>query len=108
MAVVVRGVEGTPVCNARSRFAGDAGASSEPNALRAALASGPLTTRHNPSTTPDPASTMSRRAVVVEEFDDDTELPLPNRSLPNTGTRGAILEALSDDEDGGKRRGRVG
>ena len=44
---------------------------------------------------------MSRRAVVVEEFDDDTDLPLPSRPLPNTGTRGAILEALSDDEDEG-------
>ncbi|OBZ78202.1 hypothetical protein A0H81_02578 [Grifola frondosa] len=42
---------------------------------------------------------MSRRAAVVEEFDDDTELPLPNRPLPNTGGRGAILEEISDDED---------
>jgi len=40
---------------------------------------------------------MSRRTAVVEEFDDDTELPLPNRPLPNTGSRGAILEELSDD-----------
>ena len=44
-------------------------------------------------------STMSRRAAVVEKFDDDTELPLPQRSLANTGTRGAILESLSDNED---------
>ena len=47
---------------------------------------------------------MSRRAAVVEEFDDDTDLPLPSRPLPNTGTRGAILEQLgdsgSDDDDG--------
>ena len=42
---------------------------------------------------------------VIEEFDDDTELALPNRSLPNTGTRGAILEALSDDEDGDSEPG---
>ena len=43
---------------------------------------------------------MSRRAVVIEEeFDDDTELPLPNKSLPNLGTQGAILEALSDEDD---------
>ena len=43
---------------------------------------------------------MSRRAVVIEEeFDDDTELPLPNKSLPHTGTKGAILEALSDDDE---------
>ena len=33
------------------------------------------------------------------EFDDDTDLPLPNMSLPNLGTKGAILEALSDDSD---------
>lgn len=44
--------------------------------------------------------TMSRRAAVIEEFDDDTELPLPNHSLPNTGPRGPILEAVqSEDED---------
>ena len=45
---------------------------------------------------------MSRRAAVVEEFDDDTDLPLPNRPLPNMGTRGAILEQLgaSDGENG--------
>ncbi|KAH9943552.1 signal recognition particle SRP19 subunit [Amylocystis lapponica] len=44
---------------------------------------------------------MSRRTAVVEEFDDDTDLPLPTHksALPNTGTRGAILEELSDDED---------
>jgi signal recognition particle subunit SRP19 len=44
---------------------------------------------------------MSRRATVIEEFDDDTDLALPSKFLPNTGTRGAILEALSDDEDEG-------
>ncbi|KAH9941089.1 signal recognition particle SRP19 subunit [Epithele typhae] len=43
---------------------------------------------------------MSRRAALVEEeFDDDTDLPLPSQPLPNTGTRGAILERLDDDED---------
>lgn len=42
---------------------------------------------------------MSRRiALVEEEFDDDTDLPLPNQHLPHTGERGAILEAISDDE----------
>jgi signal recognition particle subunit SRP19 len=45
---------------------------------------------------------MSRRAAIVEEFDDDTELPLPSRSLPHTGSRGAILEEIahSDDDEG--------
>ena len=45
---------------------------------------------------------MSRRAEIVEEFDDDTDLPLPSRSLPDTGSRGAILEKIVDlniDED---------
>ena len=45
---------------------------------------------------------MSRRAAIVEEeFDDDTDLPLPNKPLPNTGARGALLEELdiSEDED---------
>jgi len=43
---------------------------------------------------------MPPRATIVEEFDDDTELPLPSRALPNMGTRGALLEEItSDDED---------
>jgi len=38
---------------------------------------------------------MSRRTTTIEEeFDDDTDLPLPSRALPNTGTRGAILEEI--------------
>ena len=47
---------------------------------------------------------MSRRTATVEEdFDDDTDLPLPNKPLPNTGTRGAILQELdlSESEDEG-------
>jgi hypothetical protein len=43
---------------------------------------------------------MSRRTTTIEEeFDDDTDLPLPNRALPNTGTRGAILEQIGFDSD---------
>ncbi|THU88900.1 signal recognition particle, SRP19 subunit [Dendrothele bispora CBS 962.96] len=43
---------------------------------------------------------MSRKAAIVEEFDDDTDLPLPNAPLPNTGARGPLLEeVISDDED---------
>ena len=43
---------------------------------------------------------MSRRTTTIEEeFDDDTNLPLPNRALPNTGTRGAILEEIGFDSD---------
>ncbi|KAF5318678.1 hypothetical protein D9619_010674 [Psilocybe cf. subviscida] len=43
---------------------------------------------------------MSRKAAIVEEFDDDTDLPLPNNPLPNTGSRGPLLQELhiSDDE----------
>jgi len=45
------------------------------------------------------SKTMSRRtATIEEEFDDDTDLPLPTRALPNTGTRGAILEEISDSD----------
>jgi hypothetical protein len=44
---------------------------------------------------------MSRRAPIVEEFDDDTDLPLPSRSLPDTGSRGAILEEIADSNDDG-------
>jgi hypothetical protein len=42
---------------------------------------------------------MSHRTEIVEEFDDDTDLPLPNLSLPNTGPRGAILEEISSSDD---------
>ena len=55
---------------------------------------------------------MSRRAAVVEEeFDDDTDLPLPNKPLPNTGTRGAILQEIDatdseeDDDEGDSAAG---
>ncbi|KIJ14559.1 hypothetical protein PAXINDRAFT_176714 [Paxillus involutus ATCC 200175] len=43
---------------------------------------------------------MARRAAIVEEFDDDTDLPLPSRPL-NTNARGALLEEIgaSDDEE---------
>ncbi|TFY78320.1 hypothetical protein EWM64_g5691 [Hericium alpestre] len=41
---------------------------------------------------------MSRRtAIVEEEFDDDVDLPLPARPLPNLGTHGAILEEIGAD-----------
>jgi hypothetical protein len=42
---------------------------------------------------------MSRRAAIVEEFDDDTDLPLPSLSLPDTGSRGAIIEEIADTDD---------
>ena len=41
---------------------------------------------------------MSRRAAIVEEFDDDTDLPLPSKPL-FTGTRGPILQEINDDDD---------
>jgi signal recognition particle subunit SRP19 len=43
---------------------------------------------------------MTRRTAVIEEFDDDTDLPLPSRPL-NTGPRGPLLEEIghSDEED---------
>ena len=74
--------------------------------------SGPIatkleTTSKHPQTHPAlrPVVQMSRRAAIVEEFDDDTDLPLPSQSLPNTGSRGAILEEIADsgddDDDGG-------
>ena len=42
---------------------------------------------------------MPPRAAIVEEFDDDTDLPLPNQPLPNTGTRGPLLEEIASDDD---------
>ncbi|KIY45080.1 signal recognition particle, SRP19 subunit [Fistulina hepatica ATCC 64428] len=40
---------------------------------------------------------MSRK-VIVEEFDDDTDLPLPSRSLPSS-TSGPLLEEILSDGD---------
>lgn len=43
---------------------------------------------------------MSRRtAAIEEEFDDDTDLPLPAFNLPNTGARGPLLQQLGDDAE---------
>ncbi|KAG8823881.1 signal recognition particle subunit [Serendipita sp. 399] len=44
---------------------------------------------------------MPPKATIedVDEFDDDTDLPLPSRALPNTGTRGALLEEISSDDE---------
>lgn len=42
---------------------------------------------------------MSRKAAIVEEFDDDTDLPLPSHPLPNTGLRGPVLEEIGSDDD---------
>ncbi|KAJ7598557.1 signal recognition particle, SRP19 subunit [Mycena floridula] len=42
---------------------------------------------------------MSRRTAIVEEFDDDTDLPLPNQPLPNTGSKGPLLEEIIPEDD---------
>lgn len=44
---------------------------------------------------------MSRRTAVIEEFDDDTDLPLPSRPVLDVGPRGPLLEEIgySDEED---------
>ncbi|KAI5121791.1 hypothetical protein M0805_009783 [Coniferiporia weirii] len=44
---------------------------------------------------------MSRRVqpTIEDAFDDDTDIPLPSRPLPNTGTKGALLQSLDDDDD---------
>ncbi|KAI0320494.1 signal recognition particle, SRP19 subunit [Amylostereum chailletii] len=42
---------------------------------------------------------MSRRAPIIEEFDDDVDLPLPSRPLPDHGARGPLLMEISDDDD---------
>lgn len=67
----------------------------------------PLTANYCSSKTIYKVYTMSRKAAIVEEFDDDTDLPLPNNPLPNTGSRGPLLEELhiSDDEFEAPRAG---
>ena len=44
---------------------------------------------------------MSRKPTVSIEdsFDDDTDLPLPSHPLPNTGTRGPLLQEIASDDD---------
>ena len=42
---------------------------------------------------------MSRKAVIVEDFDDDTDLPLPSMPLLNTGMHGPILQEIHDESD---------
>jgi signal recognition particle subunit SRP19 len=42
---------------------------------------------------------MSRRTAIVEDFDDDTDLPLPSRPLRNTGTKGPLLQEIDSDEE---------
>jgi signal recognition particle subunit SRP19 len=42
---------------------------------------------------------MSRRTAIIEEFDDDTELPLPSHPLPNTGATGPLLEEIDIEYD---------
>ena len=44
--------------------------------------------------------TMPPRPPTVEDaFDDDTDIPLPSRALPNTGARGALLEEVDSDDE---------
>jgi signal recognition particle subunit SRP19 len=37
--------------------------------------------------------------MVEEEFDDDTDLPLPS-FIPNTGARGPLLQEIDNEDDG--------
>jgi signal recognition particle subunit SRP19 len=40
---------------------------------------------------------MPPRAAIVEEFDDDADLPLPSRPLPDNNGRGPLLMEIDDD-----------
>ncbi|KAL5498656.1 SEC65 [Sanghuangporus vaninii] len=41
---------------------------------------------------------MSKRVQpTIEDFDDDTDLPLPSHPLPNTGPKGALIQSLDID-----------
>jgi signal recognition particle subunit SRP19 len=44
---------------------------------------------------------MPPRTAIIEDFDDDTDIPLPNVPLPNTGTHGPLLQEVGSDDDGG-------
>ncbi len=72
--------------------------STQPTKLEESATARPLHFFENTDTT----FNMSPRAAIIEEFDDDTDLPLPSHSLPDTGSRGAIIEEIVDsDDDGG-------
>ena len=46
------------------------------------------------------AQPMPPRPPTVEDaFDDETDLPLPSRALPNTGARGALLEEVDSEDE---------
>jgi signal recognition particle subunit SRP19 len=49
---------------------------------------------------------MSRKAAIVEEFDDETDLPLPSQPLPSTGG-GPVLQEIDvyDDAEPSQRAG---
>lgn len=72
---------------------GTSGLIARPNLVHAKL------TQYSPTSALRLIANMSRRAAIVEEFDDDTDLPLPSLSLPNTGSRGAIIEEIGDTDD---------
>lgn len=40
-----------------------------------------------------------RQPTVEDAFDDETDLPLPSRALPNTGTLGALLEEVGFEDE---------
>ncbi|KAL5476828.1 SEC65 [Sanghuangporus weigelae] len=43
---------------------------------------------------------MSRRVQpTIEDFDDDTDIPLPSHPLPNTGPKGALIQSVDLDSD---------
>ncbi|KAL5521640.1 SEC65 [Sanghuangporus sanghuang] len=43
---------------------------------------------------------MSKRVQpTIEDFDDDTDLPLPSHPLPNTGPKGALIQSVDLDSD---------
>ncbi|KAL5514323.1 hypothetical protein ACEPAG_2411 [Sanghuangporus baumii] len=44
---------------------------------------------------------MSKQRVqpTIEDFDDDTDIPLPSHPLPNTGPKGALIQSVDLDSD---------
>ena len=42
---------------------------------------------------------------MIEDFDDDTDIPLPSYPLPNTGAKGALIQSVDTDSDGDEHPG---
>jgi signal recognition particle subunit SRP19 len=51
---------------------------------------------------------MTRKAAIIEEFDDDTDLPLPSQPLPSTRRGPTVLQEIDIEDDDPEPSQRAG